>query len=68
MRRMKKEKRVVQTNCECCANYCLDEDYGYFVCEADLDEDEMSRFLSGSFRECPYYQSDDEYRIVRKQI
>ena len=34
----------------------------------DLDEDEMYRFLSDTFYQCPYYQLDDEYRIVRKQM
>ena len=34
----------------------------------NLDEDEMYRFLSGSSRSCPYFQMDDEYKVVRKQI
>ena len=33
-----------------------------------LDEDEMYRFLKGSFDRCPYYQAGDEYRIVRHQM
>ena len=56
------------SNCESCANYIYDEDYGYYVCEANLDEDEMDRFLRSSFSDCPYYQLDDEYQIVRKQM
>ena len=36
--------------------------------EVNLDEDEMYRFLSGSSRSCPYFQMDDEYKVVRKQI
>lgn len=35
---------------------------------AKWDEDEMYRFLSDTFYQCPYYQLDDEYRIVRKQM
>ena len=62
-----KQKPVV-TLCDECANYSYDEEYGYYICEADLDEDEMVKFLSGSFRTCPYYQSNDEYKIVRKQM
>jgi hypothetical protein len=34
----------------------------------DLDEDEMARFLSDSIRDCPYYQLDNEYLIVRHQM
>ena len=45
-----------------------DEDNDYYICEVDLDEDEMGRFLNNTMYACPYYQSDDEYRIVRKQI
>lgn len=54
--------------CEFCANYVYDEDEDYYFCDVDLDEDEMYRFLTGSFKECPYYQSDDEYKIVRHQM
>ncbi len=54
------------TNCEFCAFYVYDED-GYAECEVNLDEDEMARFLSTSYSACPYYQTDDEYKIVRRQ-
>lgn len=57
-----------QTNCESCANYVYDEESDCYCCEVDLDEDEMYRFLSDTFYQCPYYQLDDEYRIVRKQM
>ena len=39
-----------------------------YICDMDLDEDEMVRFLSASFDNCPYFQLDDEYRIVRRQM
>ena len=39
-----------------------------YLLSDDLDEDEMSRFLSGNYKECPYYQLDDEYLIVRHQM
>ncbi len=64
--KMKTQKET--TSCDMCANYSYDEEYGYYICEADLDEDDMARFLSSARFECPYYQSGDEYRIVRKQI
>ena len=56
------------TNCVACVNYEYDEDYECYCCDCDLDEDEMSRFLSGNYKECPYYQLDDEYLIVRHQM
>lgn len=56
------------SNCETCSNYVYDEEYEYYVCDMNLDEDEMQRFVTGSFYDCPYYQLDDEYRIVRSQM
>ena len=55
------------TDCETCANYMYDEEYDSYVCDVNLDEDDMSRYMSRTFQ-CPYYQSNDEYRIVRKQM
>lgn len=63
---MEKKGRLV--SCDTCENYRYDEDYGYYVCEASLDEDEMAAFLGNQRFSCPYYQADDEYRIVRKQM
>lgn len=54
--------------CDTCANYVYDEEYGYYECLVNLDEDDMVRFLSNAMESCPYYQLDDEYKIVRKQI
>lgn len=56
------------TNCEYCSNYIYDEEYDYYVCEVNLDEDEMARFVSCSFDNCPYFRMDDEYKIVQKQM
>ncbi len=56
-----------QGGCESCAFYAWhDEEYEYYVCEADLGEDEMSAFLRGSDFSCLFYQPGDEYRVVRK--
>lgn len=54
--------------CEQCGNYVYDEDYECYVCEVSLDEDEMARFLADKVRDCPYYQSGDEYLVVRRQM
>ena len=58
----------MSSSCDTCSNYVYDEDYDYYVCMVDLDEDDMSRFLGGGNFECSFYQQDDEYRIVRKQM
>lgn len=65
---MKAERKSTITSCDCCNNYAYDEEYECYVCEMDLDEDDMSKFLSGTFQSCPYYQSGDEYMVVRKQM
>ena len=58
----------MSANCEECVYYDYDEELAAYVCEADLDEDEMRRFVCGSFKECPYFRAGDEYTIVHKQI
>ena len=55
-------------NCETCVYYVYDEEGGYYGCDVDMDEDDYGRLVSGGTRFCPYYQLDDEYRIVRKQM
>ncbi len=54
--------------CDSCMNYEYDEEYECYTCIMELDEDEMGRFLSGTYRECPYYRNGDEYTIVRHQM
>lgn len=61
-------KKKSTAGCESCSNYVYDDDYGYYICEADMDEDELVRFLSQIDFSCPYYHPDDEYLIVRKQM
>ena len=56
-----------KSNCECCVNYVYDAEYECFECVASLDEDEMVRFLSASFENCPYFVLDDEYGVAKKQ-
>jgi hypothetical protein len=57
-----------KSNCDCCNNYIYDEEEDYYECNINLDEDEFGKFLSNSFDSCPYFQLDDEYKIVRKQM
>ena len=64
---MKKEKQA-QTRCEYCSNYIYDEEFGYYICDVNLDEDEYYRFLTSNVKECPYYRSGDEYKVVRHQM
>ena len=54
--------------CEYCSNYVYDEDYEDYMCQVNMDEDDVVRLMSDESYDCPYYQLDDEYRIVRKQM
>ena len=54
-------------NCEYCGNYVYDEDYGYYVCEMDLDEDEVYRIQSSASQHCPFYRQGDDYTLARRQ-
>lgn len=56
-----------ESNCETCANFVLDEQTDCYICDMQLDEDEMLRFLTDDTARCPYYNFYDEYKIVRKQ-
>jgi hypothetical protein len=56
-----------KTSCDSCINYTYNEDYEWYQCEVYLDEDEMGRFLSNTLDNCPHFDFNDEYKIVRKQ-
>ena len=68
MERERKMGKKKTANCEYCSNYVYEEEYGYYTCDVDLDEDEMGRFMTNTFQNCPYFQMNDEYKIVRKQM
>lgn len=53
--------------CEDCFHYDYDEELDAFVCEMDLDEDEMVRFLASSVDACPFYHPGDDYTLAKKQ-
>lgn len=56
------------SKCENCLYYSYDEELGFYVCDMDLDEDDTSRFIGGTFSDCPYYRAGDDYTIVKKQM
>lgn len=54
--------------CESCSHYEYDEDYECYTCQMNLDEDELYRFVSNTFSNCPYFSLGDEYAVVRHQM
>ena len=59
---------VARYNCDYCNNMVYDEEMEEYVCDVDMDEDDYARLLTSEYRECPYYQSNDEYKVVRHQM
>ena len=53
--------------CETCVWYVYDEEYDDYLCDMDLDEDELARFLSSDTRSCPYWRPGAESITARKQ-
>ena len=58
----------MSSNCENCSHLIYDEVTDSYFCDVDLDEDEYERCLNRHYRECPYFDDSDEYKVVRHQI
>ena len=56
------------SNCEMCNNFVYDDEDECYVCDMDLDEDDMVRFMTDHRNSCPYYRNGDEYQVVRHQM
>jgi hypothetical protein len=54
--------------CDTCSNYVYDEDWECYTCMVNMDEDDYYRVMTGGNKECPYYQDNDEYKVVRHQM
>ena len=54
-------------NCDYCNYYIYDEEDECYICDMDLDEDDMVRFLQGNTKGCPYFRSNNEYEVVKHQ-
>ena len=54
--------------CNTCANFMYDEELEEYICDVNMDEDDLVRFLSDKRAKCPYYRNGDEYQVVRKQM
>ncbi|MDD4124931.1 MAG: DUF6472 family protein [Eubacteriales bacterium] len=63
----KSKSKKCDSNCDTCAYYDYNENTESYECHMNLDEDEMVKFLSDSFSNCPYYELYDEYKTVQKQ-
>ena len=57
----------MSANCDTCAYNVYDDEADMYFCEAYLDEDEICRLQIAPGKPCPYYRSDDDYAVVRRQ-
>lgn len=55
------------TNCDDCVNYVYDEECRLLDMSGKPRRRRDVRFMCGTNYNCPYYSSDDEYSIARKQ-
>ena len=53
---------------ETCAFYVYDDEYGAYLCDMNMDEDDYVRIMTDRHYQCPYYRNGDEYAVVRKQM
>lgn len=58
----------MKSKCENCAHYAYDEEYECYTCQMNLDEDDLYRFVTGTYYDCPYYRNGDDYLVVRHQM
>lgn len=54
--------------CDTCAHNEYDDEYDCWVCQMDMDEDELYRLMNHPRSSCPYYRNGDEYAVVRHQM
>lgn len=65
---MKRGIDMSKSNCDTCVYNVYDEEDEAYYCEAYMDEDDAARLMQGHYKECPCYQPDDEYAVVRHQM
>ena len=58
----------IEASCDTCINYVYDDECEDYVCVVNLDMDDMEHFMYRGARACPYFQFDNEYKTVHKQI
>lgn len=55
-------------NCDSCVFYEYDDEYDVYECSVNMDQDDLNRISFSSNAACPHYRSDDDYKIVKKQL
>ena len=58
----------MQTSCDYCAYNEYDEVADEYFCSVNMEEDDMAKFVQSSYKNCPFFKSGDEYKVVRHQM
>jgi hypothetical protein len=53
--------------CATCNNLIYDEDEEAYICDEDMDEDDYAHFMLSERKRCPFYESNNEYEVVKHQ-
>ena len=56
------------SKCDYCVFYNYDDVTGEYVCDANIDEDDIERMMYKGTKDCPFFRDGDEYKTVRHQI
>lgn len=59
---------MAKSSCDSCVYNVYDEEDQAYYCEVVMDEDDAAKMMQGDLKDCPYYQLDDEYAVVRHQM
>ena len=54
--------------CDECNNFQYDDEDECYYCVADMDEDDVYRLTQRQYKSCPFFCSNNEYEVVKKQI
>jgi len=59
--------KKIKPSCDTCEFFQWDEEMQEYVCEVDMDEDELYRMDAHRDDVCTFYKFYDEYKSVQKQ-
>lgn len=66
-RKNKQKRNEKRKKCDLCAYGEYDTDTGDLICQMSMDQDEYIRYQVSDAKNCPYFEWEDEYHLVRKQ-
>ena len=62
-----KQRSAGNPGCDYCSNLVYDQELDEYYCDAVLDEDDVEKLFGGRSEGCPYFRSEDDYKLARRQ-